>query len=650
MQLVFNNIIIKNFLSIEKETFDYSKYNGINLICGINNDLPDVKNGAGKSTLFYALIYALFGKLINDISNEKIPNRHISPKEKTEIILELIADGIKYKIIRGLTGVKNKSTFLSVYKFNEETNEYDEKGNITKSSISETQKYIERNIIKCNIKIFLRSILLTSDNAYNFFKLEKKDKNEFIEHLFDLKIFGTMFDLMHKEVLRMDKELFGYISESKILEDNLSSTKNKRGLFNVDIQLKKDMYTNKIKELQTAIENFKPLELVTETTIQNSDNETKIKEINDKIEKINSENSEIFKENEKNSKNLDLIKTKYHSIDTEIAKESSGISFNTKSIEKHKETLSLLCTDCTDKFDKKYSLSILKQEMEQATANITKLEAEKIKYKAGIDKLQKIINDGHEKWQASQPTLKSLSCQIKDIQRAQVEESRKQQENNKKIEEYNKKVDVLKVEVIQNKTKLEELDKTVNPFISSEIEIKEKLDNKIKQVNDLTGTINHYKYIEKILAPNCIKKIIIKDLINSLNNRIQYYMSKIGSDFTCIFDEELNYTFITTSGESDYNNFSTGERMRLSIATGFAFRDFMAIRNNLTSNILILDEFIDGGLCSGAISGLMEILKEFSIINKTNVFIISHRKEIALNNAFNNIITVQKTNGISTIT
>lgn len=648
MQLIFNNIIIKNFLSIEKETFDYSKYSGINLICGVNADLPDVKNGAGKSTLFYALIYVLFGKLINDLPNEKIPNRYISPKEKTEIILELIADGVKYKIIRGLTGVKNKSTFLNVYKFNSETNEYDEANNITKSSISETQKYIERYIIKCNIKIFLRSILLTSDNAYNFFKLEKKEKNEFIEHLFDLKIFGTMFELLHKEVLKMDKELFGYISEAKVLEDNISSIKSRSQSFDLDIQNKKDLYSKKIEELQTAIDNFKPLELTTDTQIKAID-EVLIKELKDKIEKINSENAEIFKNNEKNSKNLDLLKTKYHELDSNIAKENTNIIFNNKAIEKHKETLTLLCAECNDKFDKKYNLSILRNEIEQSTESIKKLEVEKIKYKTGIDKLQQIINTGHESWMVSQPTLKSLSCQIKDIERAQEEEIRKQKENSKKIEEYNKKVDVLKVELIQNKTKLEELSKTVNPFISSGTESSEKLCNKIKQVNDITSVINHYKYIEKILAPNCIKKIIIKDLINSLNNRIQYYMSKIGSNFTCIFDEELNYTFITASGEADYNNFSTGERMRLSIATGFAFRDFMSIRSNLTSNVLILDEFIDGGLCSGAITGLMEILKEFSIINKTNVFIISHRKEIAINNTFNNIITVQKTNGISTI-
>ena len=44
----------------------------------------------------------------------------------------------------------------------------------------------------------------------------------------------------------------------------------------------------------------------------------------------------------------------------------------------------------------------------------------------------------------------------------------------------------------------------------------------------------------------------------------------------------------------------------------------------------------------------MNILKEFSIINHYDVYIVSHRKEIS-DTFFNNIITVEKTDGISKI-
>ena len=108
----------------------------------------------------------------------------------------------------------------------------------------------------------------------------------------------------------------------------------------------------------------------------------------------------------------------------------------------------------------------------------------------------------------------------------------------------------------------------------------------------------------------------------------------------------MEYSFITDSGEADYNNFSSGERARLAIATSFAFRDFMAIRTGVTSNILIIDEYMDGNLDSLAINGLLSILTEFVLLYKQKVYVISHRHEID-ESIFNNTILVEKTNGIT---
>ena len=111
----------------------------------------------------------------------------------------------------------------------------------------------------------------------------------------------------------------------------------------------------------------------------------------------------------------------------------------------------------------------------------------------------------------------------------------------------------------------------------------------------------------------------------------------------------MNYTFISDGGECEYDNFSSGERARLMIAACFAFRDFMHIRNNFSSNILILDEFIDGAIDSLAIESILDVLKDFSNMWKQNIFVISHRKEIQ-NDVFNHIIQIVKADNISKIT
>ena len=39
MNIVFKEIEIVNFLAFAEETFDFSANHGINLVCGINNDI-----------------------------------------------------------------------------------------------------------------------------------------------------------------------------------------------------------------------------------------------------------------------------------------------------------------------------------------------------------------------------------------------------------------------------------------------------------------------------------------------------------------------------------------------------------------------------------------------------------------------------------
>ena len=126
---------------------------------------------------------------------------------------------------------------------------------------------------------------------------------------------------------------------------------------------------------------------------------------------------------------------------------------------------------------------------------------------------------------------------------------------------------------------------------------------------------------------------------------------KLGSDYDAIFDSEMNYKLIAKSSktEYEYDNFSAGERARLMIASCFSFRDFMSIRNNLSCNILIIDEFIDGAIDSLAIESILKILESFKNMFKQNIYIISHRKDID-NDVFDNVIQIVKTNHISKIT
>jgi len=78
---------------------------------------------------------------------------------------------------------------------------------LTKSTMTETRKFIADEILHCDLSIFLRTVLLSSDQNYNFFRLKKWEKKEFIEKLFDISVFGEMYNLIHRDVLDYDKTM-----------------------------------------------------------------------------------------------------------------------------------------------------------------------------------------------------------------------------------------------------------------------------------------------------------------------------------------------------------------------------------------------------------------------------------------------------------
>ena len=222
MKIEFKKIEIRNFMSFAEESFDIGSCKGMNLIQGKNNDIPGSKNGSGKSNLMASLLYALFGQFQNKIRNENIANKYATDKDM-DVALHLVVDGLGYKIRRGL--IKGKTSYLELFKI-EDGHDVD----ITKSTIVETQDFIEKNVIHCDISKLLRTILLTSDQAYNFYMLKKADKKDFVEKLFDISVFEDMHKLIHRDVLSLDKESLAAQNRIMVLNksgEDYAARKNK---------------------------------------------------------------------------------------------------------------------------------------------------------------------------------------------------------------------------------------------------------------------------------------------------------------------------------------------------------------------------------------------------------------------------------------
>lgn len=181
--------------------------------------------------------------------------------------------------------------------------------------------------------------------------------------------------------------------------------------------------------------------------------------------------------------------------------------------------------------------------------------------------------------------------------------------------------------------------------------LSESKDSLRRENDDLTKMGQQRQYLQTaqgIVSQDTLRKFVIRDLVGLLNNRIRTYLTRLGANYYVRFDDDMDFEFIPTRGTCEFGNFSAGERMRLMVATSFAFRDFMAIRNGLTSNVLILDEYFDSAIDPLCVESILGVLQDYKESMNQNIFVISHRQEVS-QDYFNRVVTVEKTNGISKI-
>jgi ABC-type multidrug transport system ATPase subunit len=118
-------------------------------------------------------------------------------------------------------------------------------------------------------------------------------------------------------------------------------------------------------------------------------------------------------------------------------------------------------------------------------------------------------------------------------------------------------------------------------------------------------------------------------------------------DFYVKFELDDSFNEVIKSRSRDeftYASFSEGEKRRLDLAILFTWRQVAKMKNSVNTNILILDEILDGALDAGGIDYFLSIMNTFG--DNTNVFVISHR-DVA--DKFNHVVRFEKKNDFSVI-
>jgi DNA repair exonuclease SbcCD ATPase subunit len=94
-----------------------------------------------------------------------------------------------------------------------------------------------------------------------------------------------------------------------------------------------------------------------------------------------------------------------------------------------------------------------------------------------------------------------------------------------------------------------------------------------------------------------------------------------------------------------YENFSEGEKTRIDLSLMFAWRAVAKLKNSVSTNLLILDEVLDGSLDNSGIDDIMKLINSFR--NETNIFVISHKDLFV--DKFDSIIKFEKVGNFSRV-
>ena len=229
--------------------------------------------------------------------------------------------------------------------------------------------------------------------------------------------------------------------------------------------------------------------------------------------------------------------------------------------------------------------------------------------------------------------------------------------------ETQKKINTLQVKVASDNSSITEMNKQITK-LNKQIEdirnastvsdkdeqelnaIKEQLSEIKIHINTFIDELNYYSTAALMLKDTGIKTKIVKQYLPVINKLVNKYLTTL--DFFVNFNLDESFKETIKSRHRDdfsYASFSEGEKQRIDMALMLTWRAVAKLKNSTNTNILILDEIFDSSLDTNGTEDLMKIL---SMLENTNLFVISHKGDI-LQDKFRNVIRFEKVNNFSRI-
>lgn len=449
-------------------------------------------------------------------------------------------------------------------------------------SIKDQQNKLQ-NIIGISENVFRQLIALGANlnSSRNFMDLNTKEKEEIFQIITDTTLFIKIQEKINLRKNKLKTSKVEYEYKINLLSSNIDSIS--RNIVAMEEQ------NQKIKnDKKNILQNIK-------------------KQINEKEEKIKQYN--IIKK-------LKNAKIKYQNLSLKI------------------KDLEIVLNELKDK------LSHHKANLEVYEKN----KDEKIKCNicGNIIKIKKTnINPLEEKQK-----IKDLEIQINNINNQLISEKQKKDKlkefllNSKKIIE-NK--EILKNEINNLKNELKkiqewkEIEINYNELNQLKQELKQAKDKYLEIKQNLTNLLK----LEEIISEKNLKGYILSLQIPLLNKYINEFLELFSTEFNFIINEDFKEKIISRAEDKEFNALSNGQKQRITFSILFSFLKLIEEKNGVSTNLLILDEYLDSSLDFEGISEVLKIIYEKFRPTK-NIILISHNNEIKNSEFISRKFIVQK--------
>jgi len=577
------NITVKNFMSVGNQTqaIDFDK-GELTLVLGENLDLGGDDSGSRNGTGKTTIVNALSYAIYgNALTNIKRDNLINKINGKGMLVtIDFEKDGINYSIHRG-----RKPNIMKFTVNGEETTPIDQ--DESQGDSRETQKAIE-DLFGMSHDMF-KHILALNTYTEPFLSMKSNDQRAIIEQLLGITMLSEKAEAL-KEKMRENRDAINaentrietVKASNERIQQNIESLERKQKLW-------EDNKQTTIIDLEKSIQSLEKIDIEAEIDAHKC-----WERFNDKKRKKEEAErwiASITADNQKQEKLISKLKAELESID------------------KHE------CYACGQSLHDSKQEEIKKQKEEllyEAASQILTNQTQEHEHLNVIKEIGELESCPHTEYDSVEEAYNHRST----VESLQKELDQKHKEDNPYLEQ----IDDLK------ETALQEVS--------------------FDKLNELTKVKDHQDFLYKLLTnkDSFVRKKIIEQNLAYLNQRLTYYLSKVGLPHIVEFQNDLTVVITQLGQDLDFDNLSRGERNRLILSLSWAFRDvWESLYHGI--NLLFIDELVDSGMDSAGVESSIAILKKMTRERHKNVFLISHRDDLA--SRVNTVLKVIKENGFT---